>query len=164
MIRSVFVLSIAAALLLAACPGASTGEQPDEKALRERRDHAVIAQLRAAGSDLSQPHRLEHHFVAASKKAVAAAARDAQARGFETTEITQMNDDDIGTSFSFDVISTMHLQDARVSAQTAQMAEIAHKYGISYDGWGTVVVPAAGAAGNDAHRGTMSAGETEDSR
>lgn len=128
------------ALLAAGCPSATqTQESSETRALRERRDAAVCEQLRAVGSDVSKPHRLEHTFYAATEPRAESAARAAAKLGFEVSKVTFGGGEE--RPFSFTVYTDTIPEAERVSAVTAKMAALAATHDVEYDGWGASVIP-----------------------
>ena len=104
--------------------------------MRERRDRALIQQMRAAGSDMTRVHELEHHFIATERKDLKAIAGRARGKAFRTTEVQQA-----ARGFVMDVVTPCLPTDANVTANSELMATWAHDVGVKYDGWGAALIP-----------------------
>jgi len=100
----------------------------------------VLERLAKAGSDLSKPHRLEHHFLCADRAAAAPVIRWARAAGYEPGPVAD------GVQYGqayvyFDLVSQVVPTPETIAAQSTAMLEAAARFGVEYDGWGCFVVP-----------------------
>jgi regulator of RNase E activity RraB len=118
-----------------ACP-ASTTETSTSRAQREQRDRALIQQMRAAGSDMSQVHNLEHHFLASTQADLAGIARRAKSKAFSTTPVQPG-----ASGFVMDVLTPCLPTETHVIANSALMASWALESDVTYDGWGAALIP-----------------------
>lgn len=112
--------------------------QPSNK--REKEDIQVIELLKKAGSDLSKPHQIEHHFcVYGDKDKAYEAILQLKSQEYEIVDIEEGIDKG-KKYYYFDAIKSSMVKPEIIFAQTLTMEEIAEKYDIVYDGWGCMVV------------------------
>lgn len=100
----------------------------------------TIQALKDDGSDVSQPHIIEHHFASKDFDILEKAAVDAFKAGFEVTDAEELVLDDGGTVFCFDAIIEKMLDLTIFNKDTQTLLALAEKHGVHYDGWGTYYV------------------------
>jgi len=100
----------------------------------------TIEALTADGTDLSQPHIIEHHLASKNFEVLEKAAVDAFKAGFEVTDAEELILDDGGTVFCFDAILEKKLDAAEFNKDVDKLLLIADKHSVHYDGWGTYYV------------------------
>jgi regulator of ribonuclease activity B len=102
-------------------------------------DRATIEALAKAGSDLSKPHLVEHHFVCPDPTRAAAAVEWGRAHGYRPSPVTTANFK--GSDYAyFDLVKSTVPSLERISSDTKAMIDLAARSGIEYDGWGCSVV------------------------
>lgn len=101
-------------------------------------DLAVIDALRGAGSNMSKPHALEHHFVSKNKANLEALRDQAAANGLHVSEI--LSTGRLLKTYFFDVVIDTIPTIENVSPATTAMHQWAAQFSCSYDGWGCSVV------------------------
>jgi len=103
------------------------------------KDEQVLRALVDAGSDLTKPHVLEHHFVCADGAAAKPVVVWAAAAGYEASRVSEGKSKGHRRAY-FDLVKRTVPTMANITSQTTTMLELAAKYGINYDGWGCEVV------------------------
>ena len=114
-------------------------ETAQQKQKREQLDVDTISALKEAGSDLSKPHPLEHHFVVEELKIAQEVAKELQKDGYQISEILD-GDDEGDIYYFFDAIKPCIVQPEIVFQESEKMTLLAKKYHVFYDGWGTKVI------------------------
>lgn len=122
-------LSAAALGMFLLLCGTVMGQQqqtPDEK---------TLAQLRAAGSDLSKPHEIDHWLYFKSKSDAEAAARDLLAKGFIVQSVAKSKKE-------WRVLAHHRMvpDSQAIGATTRLLESVAAAHSGEYDGWETQVV------------------------
>ncbi len=106
---------------------------------RRANDLLVIQALGNAGSDLSKPHSLEHHFVCQTRELAEPALAWGIAEGYEASPVTEAEFE--GREYVyFDLVKSTVPAIENITPQTTAMLEIAARHEIEYDGWGCAVV------------------------
>jgi len=100
----------------------------------------TIEALIADGSDISQPHQIEHHMASADFDALEKAAVDAFKAGFEVSDAEELVLDDGKTVFCFDAVVEKKLDIEIFNADSDKLIAIADKHKVFYDGWGTYFI------------------------
>lgn len=138
------------ALLAIVAAGCSRGAEPvdceqapvvsqDVLAHQRAKDEQVIRALAEAGSNMSKPHSLEHHFVCPSREAAGPVVAWGKASGYQSSEV--IDDEFEGRRYVyFDLVMSTVPTIAEVTMHTSAMLEIAARHGVEYDGWGCEVV------------------------
>lgn len=103
------------------------------------KDEQVLAALENAGSDLSKPHRLEHHFECANRAQADRIVEWARNAGYQVSVVKEGMFEG-KTHVYFDVAKSTVPTLANVSVQTTAMLRIAAQHGAEYDGWGCEIV------------------------
>lgn len=111
----------------------------DVLAHQRAKDEQVIRALAEAGSDLSKPHLLEHHFICPTREAAAPVVAWGAASGYHASEVVEGEFEGRNYAY-FDLVVSTVPTIAEVTKQTAAMLEIAARHYVKYDGWGCEVV------------------------
>ncbi|MBT1452513.1 ribonuclease E inhibitor RraB [Glaciecola sp. XM2] len=111
----------------------------DKQAWYEFNEETIEA-LTLDGSDISQPHIIEHHFASKDFDILEKAAVEVFKAGFEVTDAEELVLDDGGTVFCFDAIVEKHLNLEAFNKDTDTLLALADKNKVHYDGWGTYYV------------------------
>ena len=135
------------ALVGAACSDAESPRTPSETQVvtaleldtQRRADMDTIQALRAAGSDLSKPHTLEHHFICPTRDRAAPILKWGSANGFQPSDVLDGVHEGEAYVF-FDLIKLTVPDIERVFPVTSEMLRLAKKHSAEYDGWGCPTV------------------------
>jgi len=100
----------------------------------------TIQALTDDGTDISQPHLIEHHFASQDFDLLEKAAVDAFKGEFEVTDAEELILDDGGTVFCFDAVVEKKLDLKEFNKDIDKLLAIAAKHKVHYDGWGTYYV------------------------
>ncbi|HSB89573.1 MAG TPA: ribonuclease E inhibitor RraB [Anaerolineales bacterium] len=114
---------------------------PTKEELKQQMDSdlKVIAALRASGSNLAKPHRIEHHFNADTRQDADAIVKWGLDNGFEASEI--MSGRQHGkVYYYFDLIKDTVPEIRRILPDTSRLFDLAHEHDAVYDGWGCYIV------------------------
>ena len=118
--------------------GAEPGrlETKQEEASRLKKDRLVLKALLDAGSNLSKPHRLEHHFVTYHRDEADAVFADKAAAGYEVSELRTLKDEHDRDYWYFDLIKAVVPGERAIFAETLRMTTLERRHDVLYDGWG----------------------------
>ncbi len=105
-----------------------------ELELQRQKDWAVLDLLRKH-SDVSQPHRIEHHFLTDSRTGGIELLEWARLNGFEVSGL-QEGQERGRRYFYFDLIKPRIPRIENISADTSLMLRLAAEFECTYDGWG----------------------------
>ncbi|XAW89771.1 ribonuclease E inhibitor RraB [Vibrio sp. CDRSL-10 TSBA] len=101
----------------------------------ETRD--IIQALLEDGSDPEALYEIEHHFFAEDFATLEKAAVEAFKMGFEVLEAEETEDEDGNKLLCFDATMQSALDAEAIDAQVEKLVNLAEKYDVIYDGWGT---------------------------
>ncbi|QXO17096.1 MULTISPECIES: ribonuclease E inhibitor RraB [Gammaproteobacteria] len=101
----------------------------------ETRD--IIQALLEDGSDPEAEYEIEHHFFAEDFDTLEKAAVEAFKMGFEVLEAEETEDEDGNKLLCFDATMQSALNADSIDAQVEKLVNLAEKYDVIYDGWGT---------------------------
>lgn len=101
----------------------------------ETRD--IIQALLEDGSDPEALYEIEHHIFAEDFETLEKAAVEAFKMGFEVLEAEETEDEDGNKLLCFDATMQSVLNPETVDAQVEKLVNLAEKYDVIYDGWGT---------------------------
>ncbi|MZI92715.1 ribonuclease E inhibitor RraB [Vibrio sp. CAIM 722] len=101
----------------------------------ETRD--IIEALLEDGSDPEALYEIEHHLFAEQFETLEKAAVDAFKMGFEVLEAEETEDEDGNKLLCFDATMQSVLNPEAIDEQVEKLVNLAEKYDIIYDGWGT---------------------------
>ncbi|MEI2265421.1 ribonuclease E inhibitor RraB [Erwinia sp. CGal63] len=111
----------------------------NEALLEEQREETrlIIEELLDDGSDPDALYTIEHHLSCDSFDALEKAAVDAFKLGYEVTEPEELELEDGTKVMCCDILSEGALNAELIDAQVEQLIDLAAKYNVDYDGWGT---------------------------
>ena len=111
----------------------------NEALLEEQREETrlIIEELLDDGSDPDALYTIEHHLSCDSFDALEKAAVDACKLGYEVTEPEELELEDGTKVMCCDILSEGALNAELIDAQVEQLIDLAAKYNVDYDGWGT---------------------------
>jgi regulator of ribonuclease activity B len=115
-------------------------ETNESRNYREDFDRQVLNELQKVGSNFSKPHDLEHHFVVYNESIINSLTDELRRKGYIISQIDHLNDSNGDNYLYFDAIKPTMLKEQIIFNESRYMTEIAKKYAILYDGWGTGVV------------------------
>ncbi|MGC9401773.1 ribonuclease E inhibitor RraB [Vibrio genomosp. F10] len=101
----------------------------------ETRD--IIQALLEDGSEPDSLYEIEHHLFAEDFATLEKAAVEAFKMGFEVLEAEETEDEDGKKLLCCDATMQSALNAATIDAQVEKLVNLAEKYDIIYDGWGT---------------------------
>lgn len=97
----------------------------------------IIESLKADGSELDALYAIEHHLMAEDFKALENAVVEAFKMGFEVLEAEELEDEDGAKILCCDAVMDSVLDAEVIDAQVEKLVQLAEKFDIIYDGWGT---------------------------
>ena len=111
----------------------------NEALLEEQREETrlIIEELLDDGSDPDALYTIEHHFSCDSFDALEKAAVEAFKLGYEVTEPEELDLEDGTKVMCCDILSEGALNAELIDAQVEQLIDVAAKFNVDYDGWGT---------------------------
>ncbi|HHI5410845.1 TPA: ribonuclease E inhibitor RraB [Vibrio metoecus] len=101
----------------------------------ETRD--IIQALLEDGSDPDALYEIEHHLFAEEFEKLEKAAVEAFKMGFEVLEAEETEDEDGNKLLCFDATMQSALDAKLIDEQVEKLVNLAEKFDIIYDGWGT---------------------------
>jgi regulator of RNase E activity RraB len=101
-------------------------------------DLQVIAALKSARSDMSKPHRIEHHFVSKKEAGLASLRSYALSQRQQVSKISSTGS--LLKTYFFDIVIDTVPAIENMSPATTAMHQLAAKHPCTYDGWGCMVV------------------------
>ncbi|MBV4412942.1 ribonuclease E inhibitor RraB [Enterobacteriaceae bacterium YMB-R22] len=107
--------------------------------LEEQREETrlIIEELLDDGSDPDALYTIEHHFSADDFETLEKLAVEVFRLGYEVTDAEELEVEEGDTVICCDVLSECALNADLIDAQVEQLMDVAEKYGVEYDGWGT---------------------------
>ncbi len=111
----------------------------NEALLQEQREETrlIIEELLDDGSDPDALYTIEHHLSCDSFDALEKAAVEAFKLGYEVTDPEELDLEDGTKVQCCDIISEGALNAELIDAQVEQLIDLAAKFNVDYDGWGT---------------------------
>lgn len=111
----------------------------NEALLEEQREETrlIIEELLDDGSDPDALYTIEHHLSCDSFDALEKAAVEAFKMGYEVTEPEELELEDGSKVMCCDILSEGALNAELIDAQVEQLVDLAGKFNVDYDGWGT---------------------------
>ncbi|MGX9419421.1 ribonuclease E inhibitor RraB [Vibrio sp. WJH972] len=97
----------------------------------------IIQALLEDGSEADSLYDIEHHLFAESFEKLEKAAIEAFKMGFEVQEAEETEDEDGNQLFCFDATVESTLDPEAIDEQVSKLIDLAEKFDIIYDGWGT---------------------------
>jgi len=105
--------------------------------LQKAETREIIESLKADGSEPDALYAIEHHLMAEDFKALENAVVEAFKIGFEVLEAEELEDEDGAKILCCDAVMDSALDAEVIDAQVEKLVNLAEKYDIIYDGWGT---------------------------
>ncbi|EOD3573527.1 ribonuclease E inhibitor RraB [Cronobacter sakazakii] len=108
--------------------------------LEEQREETrlIIEELLEDGSDPDALYTIEHHFSADDFDTLEKLAVEVFKLGYEVTDPEELELEEGGeTVICCDVLSECALNAELIDAQVEQLMNLAEKFNVEYDGWGT---------------------------
>jgi regulator of ribonuclease activity B len=97
----------------------------------------IVTSLLEDGSNPEVLYEVEHHFVCEDFKQLEDAAVAVFKLGFDVEDPAQLELDDGGTIWGFDVVIEAELNVDAIMEDVEKLTVIANEYKVEYDGWGT---------------------------
>jgi len=119
--------------------------------LEEQREETrlIIEELLEDGSDPDALYTIEHHFSADDFESLEKLAVEAFKMGYEVTEPEELEMEEGETVICCDILSEGALKAELIDAQVEQLMDLAEKFEVEYDGWGTYYEDPNGEDGDD---------------
>ncbi|MDD9195975.1 ribonuclease E inhibitor RraB [Aliivibrio sp. S3MY1] len=105
--------------------------------LQKAETREIIESLKADGSEPDALYAIEHHLMAEDFKALENAVVEAFKMGFEVLEAEELEDEDGSKILCCDAVMDSILDADVIDAQVEKLVQLAEKFDIIYDGWGT---------------------------
>ena len=105
--------------------------------LQKAETREIIESLKADGSEPEALYAIEHHLMAEDFKALENAVVEAFKMGFEVLEAEELEDEDGAKILCCDAVMDSTLDAEVIDAQVEKLVQLAEKFDIIYDGWGT---------------------------
>lgn len=107
--------------------------------LEEQREETrlIIEELLEDGSDPDALYTIEHHLSADDFETLEKAAVEAFKMGYEVTDPEELEVEEGDVVICCDVLSESALKSELIDAQVEQLMNLAEKFNVEYDGWGT---------------------------
>ncbi|WP_414165903.1 ribonuclease E inhibitor RraB [Superficieibacter sp. BNK-5] len=107
--------------------------------LEEQREETrlTIEELIEDGSDPDALYTIEHHLSADDFDTLEKFAVEAFKLGYEVTEPEELEVEEGDTVICCDILSECALNADLIDAQVEQLMNLAEKFNVEYDGWGT---------------------------
>lgn len=113
--------------------------RPQELEYQRQKDLALLDTLRRELSDVSRPHRIEHHFITDSRAGGTELREWARLNGFEVLPLREAGPEG-RRYYRFALIKTTMPTPEHVSADTSLMLHLAAEFECTYDGWHCEIV------------------------
>lgn len=97
----------------------------------------IIEELLEDGSDPDALYTIEHHLSADDFETLERVAVEAFRLGYEVTEPEELAIEEDQIVICCDIVSESALRADLLDAQVEQLLDLAEKYDVMYDGWGT---------------------------
>jgi hypothetical protein len=98
---------------------------------------SLVTELLEDGTNDEVYHTIEHHFAGSDFDLLEKAAIAAFKLGFEVEDPEEAELENGDKVFAFDIVTEQMLDIALLKAETKAMFDLAQKYNVDYDGWGT---------------------------
>ncbi|RWR01463.1 hypothetical protein ED28_13295 [[Pantoea] beijingensis] len=110
-----------------------------ESLLEDQREETrlIIEELLDDGSDPDALYTIEHHFSSTNFDILEKVAVEAFKLGYEATDAEELELEDGTKVICCDAISECALNAELIDVQVEQLIELAMKFNVDYDGWGT---------------------------
>lgn len=97
----------------------------------------IVESLLEDGSNPEPLYEVEHHFVSEDFAALENAALAAFKLGYDVEEPAELELEDGGTVWSFDVVVESELNTDAIMEDVDKLVQVAEQTNVEYDGWGT---------------------------
>ncbi|WP_440055062.1 ribonuclease E inhibitor RraB [Pseudoalteromonas sp. T1lg65] len=97
----------------------------------------IVESLLEDGSDPEKLYEVEHHFVCEDFDKLESAALAAFKLGYDVEEPAELELEDGGKVWGFDVVVEIELDTDAIMEDVIKLEKIANDTGVEYDGWGT---------------------------
>jgi regulator of ribonuclease activity B len=97
----------------------------------------IIEQLLEDGSNTEAMYGIEHHFVAEDADVADKAQQEAFLKGWDVSDLEQVESEDGDTLYCFDVDMECPLDEVIIQEEVQNMVTFAEENKLEYDGWGT---------------------------
>ena len=97
----------------------------------------IVESLLEDGSNPDKLYEVEHHFVCEDFDKLEEAALAAFKLGFDVEDPAELELEDGGKIWGFDVVVECELDAELILEDVDKLIELAAKAGVEYDGWGT---------------------------
>ena len=108
-----------------------------------------MEELREDGREPGARYTIERHLSAEDVDTLEKRAVEAVKLGDEVTEPEELEDEEGETVICCDILSESALKAELIDAQVEQLMNLAEKFEVEYDGWGTYYEDPNGEAGDD---------------
>lgn len=105
--------------------------------IQKEETRAIINALLEDGSDPDALYDIEHHLFAENFETLEKAVVEAFKMGFEVLEAEETEDEDGNRLLCCDATMESALKAESIDEQVEKLVNLAEKYDIIYDGWGT---------------------------
>lgn len=105
--------------------------------IQKEETRAIINALLEDGSDPDALYDIEHHLFAENFETLEKAVVEAFKMGFEVLEAEETEDEDGNRLLCCDATMESALKAEAIDEQVEKLVNLAEKYDIIYDGWGT---------------------------
>lgn len=105
--------------------------------LEQQETENIVEELLADGSDPDALYLIEHHISSTNFDILEKVAVEAFKLGYEATDPEEFADENGDGLLCFDIVSEVPLDTEIINKQIAQLIELAAKFNVNYDGWGT---------------------------
>ncbi|WP_406664100.1 ribonuclease E inhibitor RraB [Gallaecimonas sp. GXIMD1310] len=103
----------------------------------QRQDNQdILDSLREDGADLSEDFVIEHHFASPSFDKLEKMAMEVYKLGYEVADAEEFREGRV-TLFCFDAVREGPLVLEELNEDTDTLLQLADRFGVDYDGWGT---------------------------
>ena len=111
----------------------------DNAELQQWFDHTdeLVNELLEDGSNDEAMHTIEHHFACSNFETLESAAIGAFKLGHEVEEPEEAVLENGARVFAFDIVTEQYLDEEDIKVETKAMFDLAAKFNVDYDGWGT---------------------------
>ncbi|MDK1289455.1 ribonuclease E inhibitor RraB [Pseudoalteromonas umbrosa] len=97
----------------------------------------IVESLLEDGSNPEKLYEVEHHFVCENFDKLEEAALAAFKLGYDVEEPAELELEDGGKIWGFDIVVEAELNAEVIMEDVAKLVAIAQQTGVEYDGWGT---------------------------
>lgn len=107
---------------------------------QKQENRQIVDALLSDGSNPDAEYTIEHHLCCDNFNQLEKAAVDAFKLGFDVSDAEELEEEDGTIIFCFDAVSHHHLEVELLDQACESLIQLAEKYKIDYDGWGTYFI------------------------